>query len=901
MQTGVVCCCLVAAVATLAAAADGDWPALRRDPQNTALSPLTGRMSQAPVRRAALRLGGSPAGIEARTGALMSFGCLVDDLDGDGVDEVITAAGGPVRAFGANGRERWRRLLPTGKPFVLGAADFDGCGVKEVVVSSGPPAGLHVLSGRDGRLLWERTCAEQVYFTNGTRLADLDGDGRPELFLLGNAPAENSHRVGWCYSFRDGFKAPHLLWGDRAMPFNPHYRPQTIVADVDGDRRPEIVVASALHSGGVGLMVAVLDALTGEVKRQCAFANGDRCYGHLQAVRTGDKPQLDLLVVGLLGREHMTFFANDAAGLREVWHVNETFEIPLNPVADLDGDGRLEVVYTRHSAAGEAPTAANTVFVIRNLATGELKRERPGFRLQGVLQRDGDPRADLIGVTVPDGRIVFHAETPAEVALSIAGASLCIVPARPPLGMMNEDLEDRSGYTVFARDLDGDGVEEVFVRTPEALLGIDAHTLKPDFELRFGRGGPLQVLGSVRTGRAKPAAILCAGDGGLLLLGSSGKVLHRLDVQESVPRTPIVARLTDRAAVLVTGADASLRALDGPSLFRGREKLLWSQAHLGGFATPTVADVDGDGVPEVLACDRRTAEPVILDADGRVKRRLPPLPTDGTKLATGSMVAWRGGKDAPVCVGAVSEVGPNDGIAKFTAYDAQTGKVLWWREGGPHPRRTPCVVDLDGDGADELVWSTYFDLLAVEGRTGANRIYVGNVVPGYHLVSAGDPDANGRPSLFFSGGYMALYRFTAKGERVWATPPLNYDAGSAVALADVDGDGRPELGTAFSDHFACYDTATGEPKWAVPLPGQGSDVAAADIDGDGRPEFLTGCTDGHLYAVQAAADGQSGHVLWQVFLDAPVGPPAIADLDGDGKAEIVVATLDGRLHVLAAG
>jgi outer membrane protein assembly factor BamB len=208
------------------------------------------------------------------------------------------------------------------------------------------------------------------------------------------------------------------------------------------------------------------------------------------------------------------------------------------------------------------------------------------------------------------------------------------------------------------------------------------------------------------------------------------------------------------------------------------------------------------------------------------------------------------------------------------------------------------VLDLNSDGVDDLVWIHYFDLVAVDGRTGNTLWAVNDRVPGYHVVLAADLDGSGTSSLLLSGGYMRVYRFGLRGTRVWASERLDYNAGSAAAIADVDGDGNVEFGTAFTDRFACYGAETGQLKWTVSLPGQGSDVAAVDID-NGREDFVFGCADGNLYAVQAPVAGLTGVVLWRAFLGAPVGPPVVADLNGDGGAEIIVATLDGRLHVVA--
>ena len=883
---------LLAIATSLAVAAPGaDWPCFRHDPQNTARSEAVGRLTAAPAVLARYRLGGRPSGRQ-----------LLADLDGDGLAEVITTSGGPVAAFRADGRALWHNLLPCGEPSLLGAADLDGDGCPEIVAASGPPAVIYVLSGRDGSLLWQRRFDEQVYFENGTRLADLDGDGRTDLFLMGNAPAENSRKIGWAFSFPHGWREPNLLWGPLDLHFNPHYRPQTIVADMDGDGRPEVVVSSAGHVSGKHLCVSLFDGQTGALKRDVSFPNGDRNYGHLQAIRTGSKPQLDLLVIGMLGRAHITFLVNDAEGLREAWHLNDTFQVTDNPIADVDGDGALEVVYTRIDDTGQEPTAQNVVLVVRDLLTGQVKRELPGLRLQGLADLDGDGRREMIATTVPGNETILFAGTNRQRPLGVPGAKPCLVAAPPPLNIMNEVVQDRSGYNVVFRDLDGDGKPELLLRTPEGLLGVSPDDEKPHFSSQ-PLGPAARVVGWGKLLAGAPESLLAVDDPGLLVIGPDGKKHSTVRVH-ACPLRPIVAarlRPGDPATVFATRPDATVVALDGKALARGRTRVLWKQPGLGAFDAPTVADLDGDGVREAILCNAATAEPTIVGPDGQVKQALPALPTDGTPLSTGTCAVGRLGPGGKVWLGALSNVGPNDGIAMWTQYDPAAGTVIWQRQGGPHERRSSCVWDLDGDGSDDLIHSHFFDVIALNGKTGETQWYLSGTVPGYHLATVADFDGSGRPSLLLSGGYMALYRFDLRDRKeVWRTPPLDYNAGSAAALGDVDGDGRLEFGTAFTDRFDCYDAATGKVKWSLPMPGKGSDVAAADINSDGRMEFLFGCTDGFLYAVAADEAGTGGKVLWRLDLKAPVGPPSIADLDGDGHAEILVSTADGWLYVLGA-
>jgi outer membrane protein assembly factor BamB len=469
--------------------------------------------------------------------------------------------------------------------------------------------------------------------------------------------------------------------------------------------------------------------------------------------------------------------------------------------------------------------------------------------------------------------------------------------------MMNEVLHDRSGYDVAAWDVLGDGEPLLFVTAAGKLLGLDPVSFEPRLEATLPADDPWLLLGAERVRPGQGLSLLLAGQDGLHVVQPDGREAARIEVHDLTPRAPIVARLRpdDPPVVLISPGNRDVVALDGPSLITGRPRGLWQRRRLAGFQAPTVCDLDGDGEQEVVLCHQTSGEVIVLDASGVLKRRLGSLPTDGTPLATGTAAPGRFGDGSRLLLGAVSGIGPNDGIARWTTLDPADGRVIWSREGGPHPRRTPAVVDANADGVDDLVYSFYFDVCIADGRTGEFLSHGPGVAPGYHLALVADLDASGTPSVLLSGGYGAIYRFDLQGKERWRSPTLDYNAGSAAAVGDVDGDGRLEFGVAFADRFGCYDAATGALRWELPLPGKGSDVVCCDIDGDERPEFLFGCADGCLYAVQADREGAAGHVLWRAPLGAPAGQPVIADLDGDGQAEILVCTQDGSLRVLAPG
>jgi hypothetical protein len=368
---------------------------------------------------------------------------------------------------------------------------------------------------------------------------------------------------------------------------------------------------------------------------------------------------------------------------------------------------------------------------------------------------------------------------------------------------------------------------------------------------------------------------------------------------------------------------ATLRVVNGACNPDGSMTTIYSSSapgldNSGGLA---IGDLDGDGVPEIVAM-------TIVDVGGTprpqgtvaFKRSLPDgsdwsvmwqntdYPTWNVHTRGGSQpsLANLDGQGSPeVIIGNVVLNG-NDGSLRWDGLvtvgpSAGIGNNAFL---GP----VSSVADIDLDGKPEvLAGNTCYSFDGQEKWTyhyTSDNSDCGGNLPCDGFTAAGnfDSDDQGEVVIVRRGEVFIINHDGSLLDKV-AIPKddCDYNESGPPTVADFDGDGRPEIGTAAADYYEIIDLdCFGNPLpagcaaqgvlWKVPNEDCSSRVTASsvfDFDGNGHAEAVYG--DETTFRIFDGTTGSELFVDSQHRSHTRLEMVVIADVDNDGNAEVVVA------------
>lgn len=324
----------------------------------------------------------------------------------------------------------------------------------------------------------------------------------------------------------------------------------------------------------------------------------------------------------------------------------------------------------------------------------------------------------------------------------------------------------------------------------------------------------------------------------------------------------------------------------------GRELRTMGAGLVSPWSELAAGDIDGDGLPEIVAVHADGNHLIAFEHDGTQKWISAANTMPRFNLGNGIIIG------GAVAIANLDASGPPEVIVGASVF-TNTGALLGdgrtlggTTAGGSLRTAASAVADIDLDGIPELVAGpTAYRLVGGALQVVWRRT---DRPDGYVAIGNFDDDPYAEIAVV-ANGVAYLLNHDGSDAEVWNAPshaPLPLPGGGmggAPTVADLDGDGRPEIGVAASINFIVFDR-TGQVRWKSAVSDLSSNSTGStvfDFDGDGLVEVVYR-DEAYLRIYR----GRDGLLLYTTPVSSTTWgeEPVVADTDNDGHAEVVVSS-----------
>lgn len=705
----------------------------------------------------------------------------------------------------------------------VAVADVNGDGKLDMVVTSAcsSPCSDSIVSVLLGN--GDGTFRQAVSYSSGGQgaysvaVADVNGDGKPDLVVANQCDTDCNDSEG--NTDTDGNVGVLLGNGDGTFQTvvkydsGGAYTLSLAVADVNGDGKPDLLVANNCSSvncepdsvAGVGVLLGNGD---GTFKSVVTYYSGGLNADSIAVADVNRDGKLDLLVANACANNECT---NGAVGVL-LGNGDGTFQTAVSyssdgqgassvAVADVNDDGKPDLLIANECGSSEC-TGANGVSVLLGNGDGTFKAAvsygSGGYQAASLATEDvnGDGKLDLLVANRCNNDTNCTNGT-VSVLLGNGDGTFRSAQGYDSSGLLADSLA--------VADVNGDGKLDVLVvntsGTTDGTVGV-----------LLGNGdGTFQSAPTYSSGGQDAGSVAVAdvnGDGKLDLLVAN-----------------------ECGSSDCTGANGTVAVLLGNGNGTFQKAVTYGSGGIEPYSV-AVADVNGDGKPDLVVAN-----------------------VYGTNSFGTS--------------GAVSVLlGNGDGTFQAAvSYDWGAINTVF-----------VAVADVNGDGKLDLL---------VADECGTNS----SCSTGAVSVLLGNGDGTFQTAVNYgSGGQYAF----------------------SVTVADVNGDGKPDLlvtnscGSSGDCSAGTVEVLLGngdgmfQPTVIYGSGGQyASSVTVADVNGDGKPDLLV-ANDGTVGVLFGNGDGTfqtATPIVTSEGLDSGAGSLVVADFNGDGNLDIVA----GAAGVLLLG
>ena len=353
-------------------------------------------------------------------GAIRSaYGMTVADMNGNGQKDIVVGSTGEQTIAWYEAPYFEKHLITDQHmgSITLAAFDLTGNGFKDLIVGSGfnrrqrvPVEYLHWLEAPEDGGEWKSHMIEEIPFLHRLALVDIDGSGRPLLFVASIRGPEGDydewHDPGslWCYELpEDPFNG---TWRRRLIDGQLHLNHGLGIGDVDRDGRPDVLIGCR---DGVIWFEPPSDPFTGEWGRW--VISEQESSEVFTADLDGDGVNEFLSIEPWHGNELVWYKAS--GDLREGEWVRHSIDDTLTRGhslhgVDIDGDGVVEVI-SGYNGEGTSLHLYRPENLDRNRWSKEtIDAGGLGVAQMEVLDLNGDGRLDIVASGSSTGNVKWY-------------------------------------------------------------------------------------------------------------------------------------------------------------------------------------------------------------------------------------------------------------------------------------------------------------------------------------------------------------------------------------------------------------------------------------------------------------------------------------------------------------
>ena len=322
------------------------------------------------------------------SGGSAAYSVAVADVNGDGKPDIVVANANDVNVgvLLGNGDGTFQAAVTysttDSNPISVAVADVNGDGKLDIVVADGcgnadcTVGAVGVLLGNgDGTFQTAVVYDSGGWFTVSVAVADVNGDGKPDI-IVANADSDN---VGVLLGNGDGtFQTPVSYDSGGSSPES------VVIEDVNGDNKPDIVVANSCEKGDctVGSVGVLLGNGDGTFQAPVAYGSGGYDPVSVAIADVNGDGNSDILVTncststspqgGCIGQGTVGVLLGNGGGTFQSVTTYDSGGYLTDSVAvlDVNGNGKPDVVVVSACADDSCSGTDATVGVLINTSLG---------------------------------------------------------------------------------------------------------------------------------------------------------------------------------------------------------------------------------------------------------------------------------------------------------------------------------------------------------------------------------------------------------------------------------------------------------------------------------------------------------------------------------------------------